>query len=829
MSFYTSVNRYKNDILYRGYNHAGARIEKKEKFGPTLYTTTSKSDSDWTTLKGYPLNPKTFDKMSEARQFLEAFKEVSGFEVHGTTNYVHQFITNRWPDKIPYKEEWINTTYLDIEVDSAGKGFPEPSEAIYPVTAITLKSSNNDSYMVWALKGWKASESLLDVPVVFRECKTENELLAMFLAHWCKNYPDIITGYNVLMFDLPYLVNRLRRISCEEAALRMSPWGVINSKTQRDSYNNEVDVYEIVGIQTVDYMVLFKKFGYSYGTLESYSLAHVAHVVLGEAKLSYDEYGSLANLWEQNPQLYIDYNIKDVILIVQLEEKLKLISLAMTMAYMAGVNISDTFGTVAIWDSIIYRELNRKKVAVPPSKVKNKKSYPGGYVKDPLLGVKEWLVSFDLNSLYPNLIVQYNMSPETIVEGARDYGPDHYMDCAPVGGDYAVAANGAMFSKDRVGVLPEIIMGLYDQRRVIKGNMLKAQQEFELKKSSEAEANIIQLNNGQMAVKILLNSLYGALANKYFRYFDMRIAEGITLSGQLSIRWAEREANRGMNKLLKTGNADYVVAMDTDSLYINFGPMMERLKPDNPVEAIDKICESHFVNLFNTAYERLHENMNSYSNRMVMAREAIADRGFWTAKKRYILNVHNNEGVQYAEPKIKVSGIEAIKSSTPQVVRDKMRDIFKIIMNGTEQEMQADLVKFKADFEKMPASDISFPRGVSDVGKWADPVVGYKKGTPIHVRAALVYNTQVNKLALSGVHDSIGNGDKIKFCYLRTPNPTGGNVIGFPQHLPKEFGIDTYIDYELQYQKAFLDPLVPILNAIQWKPEEVHTLDSFFE
>jgi len=827
MKFYTSVNRYKNDILYRGFNHAGVRVESKEKFSPTLYTTSS-SDSGWSTLRGHSVEPKAFKTMSSARQFLDAYSEVEGYEIHGTTNYVHQFITDRWPNEIPYKEKWINTTYMDIEVDSAGKGFPEPSEAIYPVTAITIKSSNSESYITWSLKDWDRSESQLDVPVIFKHCRSENELLALFLAHWCKNYPDIITGYNVLMFDIPYLVNRLRRIGSEEAALKISPWGHINSKTKRDSYNNDVDVYEIVGIQTVDYMVLFKKFGYSYGTLESYSLAHVAHVVLGEAKLSYDEYGTLANLWEQNPQLYIDYNIKDVMLIVQLEEKLKLISLAMTMAYMAGVNIADTFGTVAIWDSIIYRELNRKKIAVPPSAVKSKQSYPGGYVKDPQLGMKDWLVSFDLNSLYPNLIVQYNMSPETIVNGMQAYGADHYMDSAPMGGDYAVAANGAMFSKDRLGVLPEIIMGLYDQRRVIKGNMLKAQQEFESHKSSDAEANIIQLNNGQMAVKILLNSLYGALANKYFRYFDMRIAEGITLSGQLSIRWAEREANREMNKLLKSDGVDYVVAMDTDSLYMNFGPMIEKLRPENPVEAIDKICESHFVNVFNDAYKRLHENMNSYTNRMVMAREAIADRGFWTAKKRYILNVHNNEGVQYAEPKIKVSGIEAIKSSTPQVVRDKMRDIFKIIMSGTEREMQDDLVKFKADFENMPAADISFPRGISDVEKWADPVLGYKKGTPIHVRAALVYNTQVNKLALSGVHDVIGSGDKIKFCYLKTPNPTGGNVIGFPQYLPKEFGIERYVDYEVQYKKTFLGPIVPILDAIGWKAEEIHTLDSFF-
>ena len=281
--------------------------------------------------------------------------------------------------------------------------------------------------------------------------------------------------------------------------------------------------------------------------------------------------------------------------------------------------------------------------------------FEGGYVKEPQIGRHKWVVSFDLNSLYPNLIVQYNMSPETIVNQSETDGVGYYLAGKSVSSEYSVAANGSTYRKDFQGVLPQIIKEYYDEIVSVKNMMIASQKQIQAEHTYELEKEINTLENRQMAIKILLNSLYGALGNKHFHYFDIRLAEGVTKSGQLAIQWAEKAMNAGMNDILKT-DGDYVIAIDTDSLYVNFGPLVEKFKPNNPVAFLDKICKEHFETLLQKAYDKLFDNMNAYEKRMVMAREGISDSGIWTAKKRYILNVHNNEGVQYKEPKLKIMG-----------------------------------------------------------------------------------------------------------------------------------------------------------------------------
>jgi DNA polymerase elongation subunit (family B) len=392
--------------------------------------------------------------------------------------------------------------------------------------------------------------------------------------------------------------------------------------------------------------------------------------------------------------------------------------------------------------------------------------------------------------------------------------------------DLSLAANGSMYRKDKRGIMPEIIVGLYDERKAVKKEMLKLKQEYEVSKTKELSREINRLENTQMAIKILLNSLYGALGNQYFRYFEMRIAEGITLSGQLSIKWAEKAMNEAMNMFLKTVDKDYVIAMDTDSLYVNMGPLVNAVKPKDPVSFIDQSCQQKFVPILTKAYGKLFDKMNAYENRMVMAREAIADKGIWMAKKRYILNVYNNEGVQYAQPKLKIMGIEAVKSSTPQVVRDKFVKAYNMMLNSTEAELQKFVADFFDEFKTLPAEDISFPRGVSDIEKWEDKNTIYKKGTPIHVRGALLFNQQLKKANLS--QETIRNGTKVKFCYMKMPNPLMENVIAFTQFLPEEFGLNQYIDYEMQFNKTFKEPLELVSNAIKWKLEHVNSLEGFF-
>ena len=843
--FYTSVERYGKNILWRGYKN-GKRFSHRVPYQPTLYVHSPNTNGPYRSLLGNKqLCEMQFGDMREATDFIEQYKGVANFETYGTTNFVTQFIQNHYPDKIDFNVKDINIVSFDIEVDISD-GYADINEADKEVTSIAYKSSKSDKYVLLGRKDYDKTQTITGIDpdnIEFIKFDTEAHLLNAFIRLWTHDYPDIVTGWNVEYFDVQYIVTRIMRLLGEESAKRLSPWKSIRQRT-REFFGKVQSTYQISGMAVIDYMDCFKKFGYKYGPQESYKLDHIAHVVLGEKKLDYSEYGGLTELYEQNPQLYLDYNLKDTQLIQRMEDETGLLALVLTVAYDGGVNYNDAFGTVGIWESTIYRRLIADKI------VPHVKSGPGqragelvgGYVKDPRPGMYPWVVSFDLNSLYPHLMMQYNMSPETYMPDEREFITQEMVLSDQYHSDkqgMSVAANGACFSNEKIGIIPEIINEYYNNRSVIKKQMLSAEQQYEietdLRQKEKLKLEINQLHNSQMSIKIAMNSLYGATANIYFLYYINDMAEAITTSGQLSIRYAQKSVNNYLNKILKTDNIDYVVYIDTDSIYVNFGPLIHEVYGTTDIDRhegekfLDKICSTKIEKIIEDGYEKLAKKMGAYRNAMVMKREKITDKSIFIAKKRYIMNALNNEGVHYEKPKISVTGIESVRSSTPEVCRNKMEQVFDVIMNQGETATQQFIANFKDEFRQLPAEEVGRNSGTDNIDKYRDRQTGsYKKGCPMHVRGCILFNNLLSSKKLNKKYESIKGGDKIRFVYLKTPNPLRENMVSFPGVLPKELGLNDYIDYDTQFQKVFLSPIENILEALGWSAEKRDTLDDFF-
>ena len=346
--------------------------------------------------------------------------------------------------------------------------------------------------------------------------------------------------------------------------------------------------------------------------------------------------------------------------------------------------------------------------------------------------------------------------------------------------------------------------------------------------------DVTKFSNFQMVRKICLNSLYGALGNQYFRHYKLENAEAITLTGQVAIRWIERKLNEYVNEILQTEGKDYVIASDTDSIYLNLGglvtgvPSLQHAPRERVVDVLNQFCQSKIEPFIDDSYKELSDYLQCYEETLVMKRECIADRGIWTAKKRYILNVWDNEGVRYEEPKLKMMGIEAVRSSTPAPVRQYIKDALNLIMSGTENELIEFIEQKRAELETLPPESLAFPRSANNIHKFMNPTTLYTKGTPLQVRAAILFNHYLKLKGVENKYNSIKDGEKIKYIYLRKPNPINENVVAFISELPREFGLNSYIDYDTMFTKSFLDPLKVILDVIGWKTEHTATLEDFF-
>ena len=827
MNFYKNCVEYKGKLFVRGI-HEGQEFQEKIDFQPTFFTLTNK-ESKHTNLQGQYLHPTQFDSIAKAREFRKSYDN-SNSPIYGMERFAYQYIANEYKDDIDWQKDKIKIFTIDIET-SCEEGFPDVDNPVEELLCLTVKNQTNKQIITWGTGDFKTDRE----DVTYVRCNSEKELIKEFMSFWMKNYPDIITGWNCKFFDIPYLLGRISRLTDSKVIRKLSPWGFVEQK-EVIVRGRPKTIFSIQGIAMLDYIDLYQKF--IPVSQESYKLDYIGKVELGIGK---DEmpYETFREWYTKDFQSFVDYNIQDVEIVDRLEDKLKLIELILTMAYEAKVNYDDVFSQVRVWDVLIYNYLRKEHIVVPEKseQVKDTK-YDGAYVKEPLTGMHDWIVSFDINSLYPHLIMQYNISPEKIVgmnpEGtsvnkllSRKLNLEHLKDK-----DVCMAPNGATFKRDNAGFLPRLLDKMYQDRVVYKDKMMKAKKLYQETKDDKYKNEIARCHNIQWAKKIALNSAYGAIGNQYFRYYDVRQATAITSSGQLVIRHIETEVNKYMNKILQTENVDYIVASDTDSIYLKLDSLVEKTCQDKTIDQkvnfIDKVAQQKIEPFIEKCFNDLSDYTNAFEQRMVMKREVIADKAIWTAKKRYMLHVLDDEGIRLTKPKMKIMGIEAVKSSTPEVCRGKIKEAIDMMMTKDNDTLIKFVADFREEFNQMTPEQISFPRSCNNLKKYRSSKDIFVKGTPIHVKGALIYNQKIKEHKIDHIYPAIQEGDKIKFIKLKSRNPFKNDVISYITKLPREFELNEYIDRDIMFEKTFITPLSFILESIGWDVEKKASLEAFF-
>lgn len=835
MLFYTNVFARGNYIHFRGYKD-GKRVKQKIPFQPTYFVRTGK-ESPYKSLWGENLDKVKFNSIKEAREFVDRYKDVSNFPIYGNYNYSFQFISKVFPDAITFDMSVMKILTIDIET-STDYGFPDVRNAQEQILLITAQNFNTKQIITFGVSPYLPKQDNVE----YVQCADEFDLLRKFIDFLKDDYPDVITGWNVQLFDIAYLSSRIIKVLGEKALEDCSPWGVIRQHEVPFARGRTQLAYDWQGISILDFMDLYKKF--SYKMVENYKLDTVAKEELNDEKVKH-QYGTFKEFYTKDWELFVDYNIHDVELVDRLEDKMRIINLICTMAYDAKCNYTDIFSSVRTWDCILYNRLLKDNIIVhnPPAvDPESDRQIMGAFVKEPKPAQYDWVVSFDATSLYPSIIMTWNMSPDTLVDGQKYLADDErsieklinqeFDTKQLVTKDYSMTANGQCFSRSKKGIFPELIEYYFAERQKAKKLMLEAQAKYEETHDDQYLGQIASLNSKQMAAKILMNSLYGAMGNVYFRYYDIRIAEGITMTGQLIIRSVARKLTNYINEVCKTSGIDYSFYSDTDSTYITLGNYVKQnLSNYTKAEIVDKLdlyCKNDIETVINSSCKALSVYLNTAQQKIKFKREIIADRGIWIAKKRYAVNVYNSEGVMYDEPKLKVLGMEIVRSSTPAPVRKALKEAVAITLRKDEQSLREYVAEVESKWNMLDPEDIAFPRGVNGVKEYSDSNSIFKKGTPIHVRGALIYNHLINTKGLEKKYQLIQEGDKIKFLYLREPNPLGTHVITFAGELPPEFNLREYIDYETMFEKSFLEPLNSLLSCIGWQVKEQATLEGLF-
>ena len=877
-TYYTSVKQSKGMILTR-YVKDGVKGKAKVPFKPSLFQKAQGNQTaTHTGLKGEPLVELIFENMASCREYTEKYKNLDAFKLYGTTNYIDQFVTKNFGHEFTHNPEHIRGCNIDIEIissyrDSSGNVVEMPfdreitNNAGYPVSALTMRDSLDGTYYVLGLEephnkgAYNYDPNHPEVGglnVEYKGYSTEQELLRDFVRLWSEAEFDYYTGWNAKYFDITYLSKRIHLLLGKDQAKKLSPWGQIIKRKKKNQFQQEVEQHDLVGIEALSYDDLYKKF--TFKMLRSYKLDSVAEYELGEKKMDYSEVGSLNTLYFCDYPKYINYNIKDVVLVQRIDEKMKLIDLVFTLAYLTKVNYEDTMGSIKQWSSLMYHSLMQdKRVAEIKSLYQGDVSLDGAYVRDVIQGKHKWVCSCDLNSLYPHIMQNFCLGPETIID-YRDLPERIQQEIIPKnftvddliaetvdlsalqGSDICMTPNKQFFHTSNGSVFNTMTRHIYASRKTEKKLMLKYEQELvELKDGGnyteedirELEGKISAQDNLQMAYKILMNSLYGCTSNKYFtNFFDIRIASAITISGQLANKWQTKAANEAICEWMDVDYKDYSIAMDTDSFYVVLEDVVNKQFPDGAdditiTDFLSDFCENVILKRVKKRYDDLAVYMNVPENRFFSEREVIAPSALWVQKKNYCMNILDSEGVRFHKPKLKIMGLASKKSSTAEFAVGPLEECYKLVLGTDDESKLHDLVEdIKERFNAFDVETIATPSGVNGLEKYSDPDTIFIKGAQKHVKSALFHNELVKRMSLH--IPEIQSGMKLKYVDLKIPNPSGFEVIGFVDFLPPEFGLHEFVDRKKLFNKSFIDKLQLVLNAVNWHPEKVASVLSFF-
>lgn len=869
--FYLNCVQRGSNILLTYSQDGETKYQKINDYKPSMFTESMGPTGFTELLTGKHMLKKTYNSMWEANQAIRAAHDTEGATIYGNRNFHYTWLHEHFKDmETSYDASLIRGFIIDIECP-ADKGFPEPTLAEWAINLMCIHDSKTGLYDVYGLHEYNIERYMDKLiaggvkreEVVYHQFDTENELLEGMLSYWENNYPQYITGWNITQFDMPYIYNRLQR--CGFNPNRLSPWGSVRVRDFTNKFQKDAQNIIISGISDLDYLDMYRD-SPAVPNRASHKLDFILQIEKLSGKIDFSDIApDLKTLCKVDWDLYSTYNIIDVAGVKALNDKYGLIEIAFAVAYAAGINYSDVSSPVNTWENIFYRDLIKDNIILPPKKFHEKLPFEGGYVKHPQTGKHRWVCSFDLASLYPHLIMQFNISPETItpmmvsginVDSMAEGTP---YQVPPINLNLAVCPTGNTFKRDAAGIFPRLMLRLYLERKAIKAEMLIHEQDvvdieagkvdeamfakynlpFESDPAnyglllSAAKKQVVLKNGAQMVRKILLNSAYGAMANIHFCLFDLRLAESVTKSGQLAIRWIGRIVNERLNVALRTTDVDYIVYTDTDSIYVKLEKVVEltgftEKTTGEIVDMLDDFCTRKMEPLINQGYEELAKYTNAFEQKMFMDREVISDNSIFCAKKRYAMSVWNSEGVAYDEPYIKVMGLELVQSSTPQVCRDAMKDVVRMILNNTEKELHDFFSEFKGKYKSFTPEEIAQPSGVSAMEeKYCNFDGSFKEGNVYYKsRASIMYNRHLDKIGLD--KEKIVAGDKIKYLDLILPNAIKSKDIGFLDVLPPEFNLSKNVNYKSMFEKTFAKPMRNLVGLIGWTLEPIATLHGLF-